>query len=278
MASQDQAPTSMIDPDSKPVPGAASVMENELPTYRAIEPFAVFSLILGVLSVFSFASSLFYVAAVSAVIFGVLADRRIKRLSGELTGKGLAQAGIALGLVFGLISFTSSRLHDYILRSNAEAFAKKYMKDVLVRGRIADAVWYALPEDMRRQYTPNGAYEKLRAAGSETFEQQMGGMVRLKERLESVPGQMKLEYVGLEYAGQTGENIKAAALLRVTGPPTARFPTAEEYALAEIDAKRSLDGKFLWQTSSILYPYTPRSKKYNLPPPIDDGHGHGHGH
>ena len=278
VASQEKASTSLadvLDVGSMPKSTDATI-QNELPTYRAIERMAVLSLGLGVFSVLSFANLYFVASGVLAVAFGILADRRIKRFHAELTGRGLAQTGIALGLIFGLTSVTSSSVSDYIIRTIAEQFARKYTNDVLMKGKIADAVWYAMPAETRAQYTTNAAYEKIKAAGGQTFEQQMGGIVRIKERLDSVPGKTKVEFIKLEAAGQLGEKIMAFGLLRVTGPATARFPVTEEYALAEIEARRGKDGKFLWQASTIDYPYQPKSKVLQPPKPVDDGHGHPH--
>ena len=48
-----------------------SAIENEIPTYRAISPQAVFSLILGCLAILSFAHWFFLRCAVAAVVLGV---------------------------------------------------------------------------------------------------------------------------------------------------------------------------------------------------------------
>ena len=94
--------------------------------------------------------------------------------------------------------------------------------------------------------------------------------------MDASPGQTKVEFVELEAALEEGEKIRALALLHVTGPKTARFPETEEYALAEIEAKRGKDGKYLWQVPTVLYPYKPRSKSLQRATPVDDGHGHAH--
>ena len=80
-----------------------SVIENELPAYRAISRLAVFSLIFGFLALFSFAHWFFYLFAVLAIVAGIAANVTIKRYPDMLTGRGLASAGIAMGLIFGLV-------------------------------------------------------------------------------------------------------------------------------------------------------------------------------
>ena len=52
---------------------AGAVIENEIPTYRAISGRAIFCLVCGVLSVFSFAHPIFYVFSVLAVGMGIWA-------------------------------------------------------------------------------------------------------------------------------------------------------------------------------------------------------------
>lgn len=59
--------------------------------------FAITSLVLGCLGWVSFPG---FFMAILAVVFGFLAQNRIKRTPG-LQGKGLATAGIILGFIFG---------------------------------------------------------------------------------------------------------------------------------------------------------------------------------
>ena len=87
---------------------SGQVIENEIPTYRAISARAIFSVAFGVLSGCGFAHWFFYTFAVLAIVFGIWAHLKIKQLPDILTGKGLANFGIGLGLVFGLASGTVS--------------------------------------------------------------------------------------------------------------------------------------------------------------------------
>ncbi len=95
MATDQKTSTLNIDAESPDSP-----IENELPTYRAISNRAIFSLVFGAMAIFCFAHPIFYVAAVLAVVLGVLAHRAIREYPDMLTGHGLANAGIALGLDF----------------------------------------------------------------------------------------------------------------------------------------------------------------------------------
>ncbi len=119
------------------VPG--SVIENELPTYRAISNLAIFSVVCGLLAIFCWAHYLFYLAAVLAVVLGMLAHRAIRRFPDMLTGHGLANAGIALGLIFGLGSGTFSTVQYFVRTRLAETFAKHYAETVQSAG-LADVL------------------------------------------------------------------------------------------------------------------------------------------
>jgi len=117
--------SSVIDDELAQTPSA---IENELSTYRAISQLAIFSLICGVLALFSFAHLFFLAFAILAVVFGILANRAITRLPDMLTGRRLANAGMALGLVFGLISSTYTIVQSLVLTREAQQFGQKYRR------------------------------------------------------------------------------------------------------------------------------------------------------
>ena len=92
MASQEKASTTLA-ANKTDAPAKGAIIENELPTYRAVDRLAVVSAVLGIFSVFCFANLYFLAVAAAAVIIGILTDRRISRLSAELTGRGLRKPG-----------------------------------------------------------------------------------------------------------------------------------------------------------------------------------------
>ena len=63
---------------------------------------AIFSFICGVVAIFAGPIPIFYLASILAVVLGILAHRAIRQHPDMLTGHGLANTGIALGLAFGL--------------------------------------------------------------------------------------------------------------------------------------------------------------------------------
>ena len=131
---------------------AGPAIENEIPTYRAISRQAIFSVACGALSVCSFAHPAFYLFSVLAVGLGILAQRAIRRYPDMLTGAGLANAGITLGLVFGLISGTVSTVQYFVRKRQAEEFARKYA-EVLKSPNEGDVLWYGTHPDLRKEKT-----------------------------------------------------------------------------------------------------------------------------
>ena len=145
-------------------PPKSSPIENELPTYRAISTLAVFSVLCGALAVFSFAELIFLVFAVLALVLGFMANVAIKRNPDRLTGRGLANAGIALGLVFGLTVVTYTTIQAFILKREASKFALLYAK-VLKEGSFGDVLLMRADPEARKNQTAAEAeqeFEKMR--------------------------------------------------------------------------------------------------------------------
>lgn len=74
--------------------------------YRRVEPLAVWSLALGVLSFLPLFGWPMIVLPVAGAICGLLALRQMKNFPGERTGHGLAIAGLALSTALGLLGVT----------------------------------------------------------------------------------------------------------------------------------------------------------------------------
>ena len=110
--------------DTEPI-GIRPVIENEIPTYRAISARAIFERgvwrVVGV----QLRSSVLLRFRDPGGRTGHLGPLAIRRFPDMLTGQGLANAGIALGLIFGWRR-GRSRTVQYIVRSKqATLFAKQ---------------------------------------------------------------------------------------------------------------------------------------------------------
>jgi hypothetical protein len=251
-----------------------SAIENEIPTYRAISPEAVLSLICGVLSLFSFAHWLFLSFAAVAIVLGVLADRKIVRLADVLTGRGIAQAGITLGLVFGLASITTATVQDWILVREAQKFARTY-HDVLEKGTLEQALWYGQAPPVRSGKTPEEIADELRKS------MRMGGMLEMenatlaKLRSRVHDDKADVHFSKIEVRGKEGLNVFAGALYELHPSAGKPIPDSERFALVLIKGMVQ-NRRYDWWVERIVYPYTPASYK-PVDKPADDGHGHSHG-
>lgn len=68
---------------------------------RPVSEFAIASLSLAILSFIQLAG---FEKAIAAIVFGILALKRIAAPQSETRGEGLAAAGIVLGLIYALIA------------------------------------------------------------------------------------------------------------------------------------------------------------------------------
>lgn len=144
----------------------SSVIENEIPTYRAVSTRAIFAVLCGLMAVFSFAHPMFYLFAVLAVILGVSADRKIQRYPDVLTGQTLARVGVLLGLVFGLSIATVTTLQSYLIRREAVKFAHHY-GERLKSAPLTELYWLGLPPTTREKVTADENWAQLQAASKE---------------------------------------------------------------------------------------------------------------
>ena len=163
----------------------ASPIENELPTYRAISKSATISLLCGILASFAFAYLFFLVFAVLAVCLGILANRGIRRHPDMLTGRGMANAGIALGIIFGLVVTTYTSVQTFVLTRDASQFGERYA-EVLQKGSFGDLLWYGLYPDTRKEKTPEQAlqeFESTKAKERMLMDQKMAPLQGLKKHL-----------------------------------------------------------------------------------------------
>jgi hypothetical protein len=251
------------------------VIENEIPAYRAISALALASLGLGLLSALSFANFTFLVAAGLAVMLGVYADYRIRRVPDVLTGRGFAQAGVALGLIFGLSSLTSFYVNMALMRREAVAFGERYARDVEAGG-AGQAVLYMFPPAQRRRKTPEEALDQLNKSGNGPNGQSMArshmpGMFLLTDRLK-IKG-TTLRYSAIEAVGYDG--LKPVASVRLTvRDPQSTDDSPKEYAMLLMEGEPAGRGA-QWRVQEVLFPYKPNT--YTPPvKAVDDGHGHGH--
>lgn len=262
-------------------PPQQSPIENELPTYRAISNRAVFSVICGVLASFSFADLTFLIFAALAVILGILANRAIQRTPDVLTGGRLANAGIAMGLIFGLTVITYTGIQNFMLKRGATRFAMEYAR-ILKEGSLGDVLLYGEPPERRKEQTgaeKEKELEGMKAKERMMAEQKLGPMMKLRKALAAKDARIHLldiENYGLDQSITSGIYYFAAVLYEVEGAATkdGKGSAETQYALALF--KGHVKGRhYEWWVEDTRFPYVPKSYKVETKP-VDDGHGHAH--
>lgn len=267
MATESQAPAV---PDTSV---RTSAIENEIPAYRAVSPGAVASLLLGLTAALTFADWWFLIAAVLAVLLGILAERKIRRFPDQFTGRALAQAGIALGLIFGVSAITIGTVNQTMANRGAAAFGREYV-EVLKTKNLANAVWYRVPPTARRGMTPKQILDNMskgapdKAAASE----RIAGLKSLVERV-SLPG-ADVHLDKIESLVIDRMTTKALAIVEVHGGKLNGKDAPEELGAIEIWAEPQ-DGPTGFYVHEVYFPYKPGTFEHKAEP-VDDGHGHAH--
>jgi Domain of unknown function (DUF4190) len=259
-------------------PGAApggSPIENEIPAYRAISPGAIFSLILGILSFFSYTSLWFLALSIGAVVIGALSMRKIRRMPDILTGEKFAQAGIFLGLVFGLTASTISTVQQVIRMRRAEAVARSFER-VIKEGTIEDCLWYSQHPERRKGLTPKKLAIEMKSQSPQNVQMMEMELKPLRDlKAHADEPNARIHFLRIEGVGDPGTALEAEALYEVHSPQSKTPGDKDTFALAivhQVDTNRKLE----WWCDKVIFPYKPAS--YVAPEkPVDDGHGHGGG-
>src|SRR4051794_7286216 len=136
-------------------------IENEFPAYRAISSLSILSLVLGVGSVFCFASLWFLILVAASVLVGMMSIRKIRRLPDVLTGAAYARVGIGLGLLFGLCALSHVASQEVLINLDAGRFARFYLK-VIKDEPVSMSLWFQQRPDYRKTKSPDEIAEELR--------------------------------------------------------------------------------------------------------------------
>jgi Domain of unknown function (DUF4190) len=257
-------------------PPWTSPIENELPTYRKISNRAVFSLLSGVLAAVSFADLTFLIFAVLAVVLGILANLAIKRTPDVLTGRRLANTGIAMGVIFGLTVLTYTYVHSVILGRSAAKFGREYA-EILNAKHLGAYLLYREPAEQRTKSPDEKEKEYTSTKEKDRFmmDQRLAQILKLKKLLEQGG---HVEFVDIERQGIDSSHPDAvyyfaSAIYEVDA--ATKGESAHQYALAIFKGK--VKGRhFEWWVEDTRFPYVRQSYEGEVKP-VDDGHGHAAG-
>ena len=266
----DQTPSS-----SAPESPTVSAIENEFAAYRAISSGAILSLVLGLVSVFCYASLWFLAVVAASVVFGLISLRSIRRLPDVLTGTVFARIGIGIALLFGLTAVTQQVAEDVMANLDASRFAKHYV-EVIKNEPVSMALWYQQQPDYRQSKSPDEIVDELKKSkgkSADPYKDRAGALLQIKERLQG-KGE-SIRFARIETKVVNGLTVYANALLDLDGPGSKEFPEKEQFALLQM-IKGPKAGKFDWVIEEVKFPYTPASAIATVKHADDDGHGHGH--
>lgn len=116
--------------------------------YRPISRFAVFALLLGILSALALISPLMWVVPLVAIGIAVTALRITSSRSKEVAGRSLALAGLILAMLFGTWAPTRQFSRDWMLRSRSQQFSQHWL-DLVRQNRLEEAHQLHLPHRSR---------------------------------------------------------------------------------------------------------------------------------
>jgi hypothetical protein len=244
-------PAHQLGPETDP-----HIDNNEVPAYRAISPLAAMTVVAGLGSILTFTSPYFAILGVFAIFLGVVARREIRRLSDVLTGEKLANAGIALGLMFSLSALTLGFVQDQIVLHESKKFGQTF-NTVLQKGSIDDALFLKLAPEARKGKTAEQAVKEMIASSRNPMERDahQKGIKDLKDRLNASADQ-KVEFDGIVQHSVSGLSIHAFGKYKLHGPPTKNFPDPTQYALVKFQGV-SEGGKYNWFVEDVTFPFMP---------------------
>jgi hypothetical protein len=265
-----------IDPQAAPSQAptwSASPIENELPTYRALTSWSIAALVLGIISLATFASLNFLVASIAAIASGAFALRQIRRYPDLLTGTGLANVGIAIGLITGLAAPTVFVVQRSIIDRQARSYGEQLAQALREKG-LPDAFWLSQPPGARSQTTPEKLLAEVEASILEdpmaASDPRYTSLRDMASRLSSSDDQ-HLHVEGIEAKGYDGVTPFAFILMMLDGPTSEQFPDEQQFALVRVEATK-YEGKRGWFVQDVTFPYEAGSRA-NV---VESAHGHDH--
>lgn len=129
-------------------PIAAEEGDGEL-SYRALQPWAVTSVAVGVMSAFSFIHWIFLILAALAALAGWVGLRKIAANRDMYSGERIAQCGLAMGLFFGLGALTNMGMTHMLIYRDGKRTVEIFA-DTLRKGDLPRAFWLTMPQALVR--------------------------------------------------------------------------------------------------------------------------------
>jgi hypothetical protein len=262
---------------------AGAAIENEIPSYRAITPAAVGSLVFGLSGILCYVNLWFLAACAVAVLLGAIALRKIKRQPDIYTGAGYAHAGILVGLAAGLSCLTLTVVQSTLYSQRAERFVKEQLIPAIAEHDLDSALWWKENPEKRLGLTPEDVrkrYENPNQSNPAVFAMMVGDIAKFVDDLKREP-EAKLTFERVERTGEIGVTPFALAVIRVNWPDKpvnadGQHDPRPRGELMGVSLKSVKQGRReMWWVEDYVYPYKSNSYQEKAKP-VDDGHGHGH--
>lgn len=239
-------------------------IDGEYTAYRAIHPFAIISLVFGIISILCVLDINFWPITALSVACGWFALKRINAYRDIYTGDKSAKLGIALGLVFFLMSASYATTQYTINRIRASQFGENYAK-VLSDEPLESILWWELAPMGRKNTTPKEYYDSMvkQAPSAEMIAPKVDPIRAVKARLASAPNHV-LTYKGINAIAAEQLDVIASLSFEISGPTSEAYPDAKELAIVVIRGNDA-SGEFGWTVESMKFPLDP-SKGPTLPP------------
>lgn len=237
--------------------------DDDLGMYRSLSTFAVISLILGLLSILSFApTNLFlWIIPPAAIVTGLVALRQIASAPEVWTGIRLARLGIGLAVVCGGGSLGEKYYSNARIARQGRAVAERFI-DKLKGGDIEAAFWLTMPREQRDQI------QKLKSdkVPTELMERYGGFREGVHEYADAMAsGEVHLEFDRVEKTSRDRGTEYASVVFRV------HSPKGDSHALILASSFHGPRGPS-WFIRDHRFDYTPGS----FEAPVVSGHGHSH--
>ncbi|MBC8870050.1 MAG: DUF4190 domain-containing protein [Planctomycetes bacterium] len=130
--------------------GLSPAEEENVLHYRSVSRIAVISLLLGLLSFTAIFSPVLWCVPIVGVMLAVVALRTIRKEQAVVVGRGAAQVGLALGLVFLTFAATRDFVRQRALYRLARPHTSKWVDELVREGHLHEAHQLHLPQRQRQ--------------------------------------------------------------------------------------------------------------------------------
>ena len=240
--------------------------DDDLGRYRSLSTFAVLSLILGLLSILSFApTTLFlWIMPPAAIVTGLVALRQISSAPDVWTGRRLAQLGIGLAVVCAASSVGGRYYTSARIARHGKIVTDRFV-DKLKKGEIEAAFWLTVPREQRK--TIEG--KRIDELPAQVLEKYASFRAEIEPHAATLAGSdVLVEFESIEKAETEGTSEFATVVYRIHSSRGDSHVLIVAFSVPSPETHEPT-----WMIRDHKFAYT--SGTYE-PPVAASGHGHSH--